>query len=439
MLILVFLSRYMEEADVLWTDGSITQLIFKCLSNFRWCQKYRWLEEVRPGLTPDKHLIWQIQRMAGTEILWSFVKFRKTAKLDKEEGIVQVSSLIYTMESKAEKLYFCGHLRLPSTLCPEVTRKHVQGPGEKVKTFIRALYQLSAYCIIVASQEENIRHRIVVIILDKDLSTKLQLEGSDAGADRWKIAGVAYSGLWNHRGGTWQPSGESDAPYTNSWPEATTAVSRAQSGVWPDPDKVEAIRQLSPPANVQKRSRVLGMMNYLERYIPNLSTVGQPPYKLLKNKKHGHGDIQSKQPFKILRNYDLSKPTAVLQLIRSHWWPSLSATVWTKCQPLLTRLTRFNRGVQYVPGNTLVVKDTLSHSPLANTGTGDTCWGPHNKRCTINGHKRHNYLVISVYYSRFLERLHMHTSHPKAQNCLWQVWDPWWNGQQWTTVLEDKV
>lgn len=36
-----------------------------------------------------------------------------------------------------------------------------------------------------------------------------------------------------------------------------------QSGILPDPDMVEAIRQVSPPADVQELKRILGMVNYL--------------------------------------------------------------------------------------------------------------------------------------------------------------------------------
>ena len=52
----------------------------------------------------------------------------------------------------------------------------VQRPGEKVEMFIRALYDLSEHCNFGAARDENIRDRIIVGILDKELSRKLQLE-----------------------------------------------------------------------------------------------------------------------------------------------------------------------------------------------------------------------------------------------------------------------
>lgn len=45
------------------------------------------------------------------------------------------------------------------------------------------------------------------------------------------------------------------------------------TGVRSDQEKVEAIRQLYQPDNMQELKRVLGMVNYLGNYIPNLSTT----------------------------------------------------------------------------------------------------------------------------------------------------------------------
>ncbi|XP_063063818.1 uncharacterized protein K02A2.6-like [Engraulis encrasicolus] len=92
-------------------------------------------------------------------------------------------------------------------------------------------------------------------------------------------------------------------------------------GIRPDPGKVEAIEQLPPPTNVPELKRVLGMVNYLGRYIPNLSTVAQPLYELLKGKNAwtwGHAQQKAFTHTKqllttapVLAYYDVSKPTAV--------------------------------------------------------------------------------------------------------------------------------
>lgn len=91
-----------------------------------------------------------------------------------------------------------------------------------------------------------------------------------------------------------------------------------QSGVRPDPDKVEAIHQLPPPENVQELKRVLGMVNYLGRFVP---AVGQPFYELLKSKNiwtWGHSQQAAFEDIKrmltkapVLSFYDVTRPTAV--------------------------------------------------------------------------------------------------------------------------------
>lgn len=56
-----------------------------------------------------------------------------------------------------------------------------------------------------------------------------------------------------------------------------------KDGVRPDPDKVAGIENFPQPQNVTELKRFLGMVNYLAKYVPELSTVGQPLYILLKN------------------------------------------------------------------------------------------------------------------------------------------------------------
>ncbi|XP_034023466.1 uncharacterized protein K02A2.6-like [Thalassophryne amazonica] len=94
-----------------------------------------------------------------------------------------------------------------------------------------------------------------------------------------------------------------------------------KDGIRPDPDKVEAIQQLPPPTNVPELKRILGMVNYLGRYIPKLSTVAQPLYELLKGKNAWTWGLVQQTAFEhtkqllttapVLAYYDVSKPTAV--------------------------------------------------------------------------------------------------------------------------------
>lgn len=110
---------------------------------------------------------------------------------------MQVSRLIYAMGSESENIYRSfvfaedGHRddfgrvleKFDKYFVPRRNVIHeracfhqrMQRPGEKAETFIRALYELSEHCDFSTCRDENIRDRIVVGILDKDLSQKLQL------------------------------------------------------------------------------------------------------------------------------------------------------------------------------------------------------------------------------------------------------------------------
>ncbi len=117
--------------------------------------------------------------------------------MDKEDGEVQVSSLIYAMGNEAEHIFksFTFNEEGDKKKFDVVLRKYdeyffpkqnviheracfyqrVQRPGEKAETFIRTLYDLSEHCDFSEQRDEHIQDRIVVGILDKELSRRLQL------------------------------------------------------------------------------------------------------------------------------------------------------------------------------------------------------------------------------------------------------------------------
>ena len=68
----------------------------------------------------------------------------------------------------------------------------------------------------------------------------------------------------------------------------------------PDDKIVEAVRNLPNPKNVTELKRVLGMMNFLGRFIPNMSTILRPVTELLeKDKEWTWGEPQSQALNKI--------------------------------------------------------------------------------------------------------------------------------------------
>ena len=95
----------------------------------------------------------------------------------------------------------------------------------------------------------------------------------------------------------------------------------SQNGMRPDSSKVKAICDLQPPKNINELRRYLGMINYLGRYIPRLSTIMNPINTLLfENNEFIWGNEQQTAFDKVksllttartLAYYDVSKETVV--------------------------------------------------------------------------------------------------------------------------------
>ena len=92
-------------------------------------------------------------------------------------------------------------------------------------------------------------------------------------------------------------------------------------GVSPDPEKVKAITELQAPANVPELSRLIRIVNYLGRFIPNLASVMRPMSELLKSDTAWTWRLAQQTAFTkvkemtntvlMLAFYDSKKPTVV--------------------------------------------------------------------------------------------------------------------------------
>ena len=95
----------------------------------------------------------------------------------------------------------------------------------------------------------------------------------------------------------------------------------SKEGVSPDPDKVRAIQELPAPKNVPELRQVLRMINYLGKFLPNLSNVISPMSVLLKADSTWNWSHRQQEAFNkvkamittapVLAFYDVKKPTVV--------------------------------------------------------------------------------------------------------------------------------
>jgi hypothetical protein len=70
-----------------------------------------------------------------------------------------------------------------------------------------------------------------------------------------------------------------------------------QHGIHPNPDKVAALRQLSPPTNRQQLMQFLGLANWFKRFIPNLAQMASTLYPLVSKQATWTWTVQEQTAF----------------------------------------------------------------------------------------------------------------------------------------------
>lgn len=92
-------------------------------------------------------------------------------------------------------------------------------------------------------------------------------------------------------------------------------------GVRPDQEKIRAIKEMPAPTDKKGIQRLLGTINYLAKFVPNMSAVTEPIRKLLKEEHEFIWTHEQQQAFEKLKDiitknpvlsfYDVSKPVTV--------------------------------------------------------------------------------------------------------------------------------
>lgn len=75
----------------------------------------------------------------------------------------------------------------------------------------------------------------------------------------------------------------------------------SKKGVTPDQQKVKAINDMPAPKGKKELQRFMGMINYVGKFIPNLSTINKPLRELLENKVEWHWTEKHEECFNNLK------------------------------------------------------------------------------------------------------------------------------------------
>ena len=81
----------------------------------------------------------------------------------------------------------------------------------------------------------------------------------------------------------------------------------SRRGIELDPSKIKAIQELPPPKNKTEVMSLLGRLNYISRFIGQLTTTCEPIFKLLKKNSTVEWTEECREAFEIIKNY-LSNP-----------------------------------------------------------------------------------------------------------------------------------
>ena len=92
-------------------------------------------------------------------------------------------------------------------------------------------------------------------------------------------------------------------------------------GIQPDPDRIQAINDMPVPTDKPAVQRFLGMINYVHKFIQNLSDIAKPLRILLGKEIEWHWQAEQQKSFDelkrllatapVLRYYDVSKPITI--------------------------------------------------------------------------------------------------------------------------------
>jgi len=81
-----------------------------------------------------------------------------------------------------------------------------------------------------------------------------------------------------------------------------------KDGLKPDPSKIEAIQKLSRPSDVKGVQRIVGLANYLTRFLENLADICEPLRQLTRKDAEWHWSEEHENAFQRIKQAATQAP-----------------------------------------------------------------------------------------------------------------------------------
>ena len=117
------------------------------------------------------------------------------------------------------------------------------------------------------------------------------------------------------------------------WIKSTILVmSCRQNGIKPDPDKVKAILEMRQPTDVTSVRSLLGMANFLSKFIPHLSSKTKPLRDLLNKHNAWTWSSAQQHAFETLKSaLSIKQSTTVVRSYKENGGIGRCFIIWSRC------------------------------------------------------------------------------------------------------------
>ncbi|CAG2237235.1 unnamed protein product [Mytilus edulis] len=94
----------------------------------------------------------------------------------------------------------------------------------------------------------------------------------------------------------------------NKKQQENSQKSSANKGIQPPPERLQAIKDYPSPKSVKELRRVVGLLNWFRKYIPNFSSEIEPMTKLLRKNMKFRWSVEQENAFQKLKKLLLNSP-----------------------------------------------------------------------------------------------------------------------------------